>query len=67
MRSQIFRIRITDMLGIRHTIFCGGIGASVFDATYVVNCRRHGRTMIFSCSYAIAFDLLFPLGPVNTK
>jgi NAD(P)H-dependent flavin oxidoreductase YrpB (nitropropane dioxygenase family) len=35
MRPQIFRTRITDMLGIRHPILCGGLGPQVSDARYV--------------------------------
>ncbi|MCY1412617.1 putative enoyl-[acyl-carrier-protein] reductase II [compost metagenome] len=35
MRNQLFRTRITEMLGIRHPILCGGMGPSVSDARYV--------------------------------
>lgn len=35
MRNQLFRTRITEMLGIRHPILCGGMGPSVSDASYV--------------------------------
>nr|NYU05697.1 nitronate monooxygenase [Pseudomonas sp. SbOxS1] len=35
MRSQLFKTRITEMLGIRHPILCGGMGPSVSDAKYV--------------------------------
>jgi len=35
MRSPLFKTRITEMLGIRHPILCGGMGPGVSDATYV--------------------------------
>ena len=35
MRRQLFKTRITEMLGIRHPILCGGMGPSVSDASYV--------------------------------
>lgn len=35
MRPQTFRTRITDLLGIRHPILCGGLGPKVSDARYV--------------------------------
>ncbi|CAB3739141.1 NAD(P)H-dependent flavin oxidoreductase [Paraburkholderia rhynchosiae] len=35
MRSQLFKTRITDLLGIRHPILCGGLGPRVSDADYV--------------------------------
>ena len=35
MRPQLFRTRITDLLGIRHPILCGGLGPRVSDANYV--------------------------------
>jgi len=35
MRNQLFKTRITEMLGIRHPILCGGMGPGVSDATYV--------------------------------
>ncbi|WP_218583515.1 nitronate monooxygenase [Pseudomonas sp. C1C7] len=35
MRSQLFKTRITEMLGIRHPILCGGMGPGVSDANYV--------------------------------
>ncbi|QJP08674.1 NAD(P)H-dependent flavin oxidoreductase [Pseudomonas multiresinivorans] len=35
MRNQLFRTRITEMLGIRHPILCGGMGPSASDASYV--------------------------------
>lgn len=35
MRRQTFRTRITDLLGIRHPILCGGMGPRVADARYV--------------------------------
>ncbi len=35
MREPIFRTRITDLLGIRHPILCGGLGPAVSDAKYV--------------------------------
>jgi len=35
MRPALFRTRITDLLGIRHPILCGGMGPRVSDARYV--------------------------------
>ncbi|TDN59182.1 nitronate monooxygenase [Paraburkholderia sp. BL10I2N1] len=35
MRPQLFRTRITDLLGIRHPVLCGGLGPRVSDAAYV--------------------------------
>lgn len=35
MRRQFFKTRITEMLGIRHPILCGGMGPGVSDARYV--------------------------------
>jgi nitronate monooxygenase len=35
MREPLFRTRITDLLGIRHPILCGGLGPAVSDARYV--------------------------------
>ena len=35
MRPQSFQTRITEMLGIRHPILCGGLGPAVSDARYV--------------------------------
>ncbi|MFJ4433340.1 NAD(P)H-dependent flavin oxidoreductase [Pseudomonas sp. NPDC089395] len=35
MRSPLFNTRITEMLGIRHPILCGGMGPGVSDASYV--------------------------------
>ncbi|PJG46102.1 2-nitropropane dioxygenase [Sphingobium sp. LB126] len=35
MREAIFQTRITDLLGIRHPILCGGMGPRVSDARYV--------------------------------
>lgn len=35
MRSPLFKTRITEMLGIRHPILCGGMGPGLSDATYV--------------------------------
>jgi NAD(P)H-dependent flavin oxidoreductase YrpB (nitropropane dioxygenase family) len=35
MRDQLFRTRLTEMLGIRHPILCGGMGPGVSDARYV--------------------------------
>jgi nitronate monooxygenase len=35
MRDALFRTRITDLLGIRHPILCGGMGPAVSDARYV--------------------------------
>jgi nitronate monooxygenase len=35
LRPQLFRTRITELLGIRHPILCGGMGPKVSDARYV--------------------------------
>jgi len=35
MRDQLFRTRITDLLGIRHPILCGGLGPGVSTGRYV--------------------------------
>lgn len=35
MRAQSFKTRITELLGIRHPILCGGLGPKVSDARYV--------------------------------
>lgn len=35
MRPQVFKTRITELLGIRHPILCGGLGPKVSDARYV--------------------------------
>ena len=35
MREPLFRTRLTDLLGIRHPILCGGMGPAVSDARYV--------------------------------
>ncbi|AXF20417.1 2-nitropropane dioxygenase [Burkholderia pyrrocinia] len=35
MRPQMFKTRITDLLGIRHPLLCGGLGPRVSDARYV--------------------------------
>ncbi|PMS36757.1 nitronate monooxygenase [Trinickia symbiotica] len=35
MRPQLLKTRITDLLGIRHPILCGGLGPRVSDARYV--------------------------------
>lgn len=35
MRDPLFRTRITELLGIRHPILCGGMGPGVSDAAYV--------------------------------
>ena len=35
MRDPLFRTRLTDLLGIRHPILCGGMGPAVSDARYV--------------------------------
>lgn len=35
MREALFRTRLTDLLGIRHPILCGGMGPAVSDAKYV--------------------------------
>jgi len=42
MRQQIFRTRITDLLGIRHPILCGGLGPGVSDAAYVASAVKAG-------------------------
>jgi NADH:quinone reductase (non-electrogenic) len=35
VREQVFHTRITELLGIRHPILCGGLGPGVSDARYV--------------------------------
>lgn len=35
MRQQIFKTKITELLGISHPILCGGLGPGVSDARYV--------------------------------
>lgn len=35
MRDALFKTRITEMLGIRHPILCGGMGPRVSEAEYV--------------------------------
>lgn len=35
MRDPLFRTRLTELLGIRHPILCGGMGPAVSDAKYV--------------------------------
>jgi NAD(P)H-dependent flavin oxidoreductase YrpB (nitropropane dioxygenase family) len=35
MREPLFKTRITELLGIRHPILCGGMGPGVSDARYV--------------------------------
>ena len=35
MREALFRTRLTELLGIRHPILCGGMGPAVSDARYV--------------------------------
>lgn len=35
MRPPLFRTRITDLLGIRHPILCGGMGPGISNARYV--------------------------------
>lgn len=35
MRGQKFQTRITDLLGIRHPLLCGGLGPGVSDGRYV--------------------------------
>ncbi|MEG1038781.1 MAG: nitronate monooxygenase [Pseudomonas sp.] len=35
MRNALFKTRITEMLGIRHPILCGGMGPGLSDADYV--------------------------------
>ena len=42
MREQTFSTRITDMLGIRHPILCGGLGPAVSDAQYVASVVNAG-------------------------
>ena len=42
MRPQTFKTRITDLLGIRHPILCGGLGPGVSDAKYVAACVNAG-------------------------
>src|SRR6202022_3408474 len=35
MRKQVFKTKITELLGIPHPILCGGLGPGVSDARYV--------------------------------
>jgi len=35
MRPQLFKTRITELLGITHPILCGGLGPGVSDASFV--------------------------------
>jgi nitronate monooxygenase len=35
MRQRLFKTRLTELLGIRHPILCGGLGPGVSDARYV--------------------------------
>ncbi|MNF23334.1 Nitronate monooxygenase [compost metagenome] len=35
MREALFKTRITELLGIRHPLLCGGLGPKVADADYV--------------------------------
>ncbi len=35
MRPQIFQTSITELLGIRHPLLCGGLGPGVSDGRYV--------------------------------
>lgn len=42
MRPQILKTRITDLLGIRHPILCGGLGPRVSDARYVAAVVKAG-------------------------
>ncbi|MCP1623637.1 NAD(P)H-dependent flavin oxidoreductase [Pseudomonas nitroreducens] len=42
MRNQLFRTRITEMLGIPHPILCGGMGPGVSDANYVASVVNAG-------------------------
>jgi NAD(P)H-dependent flavin oxidoreductase YrpB (nitropropane dioxygenase family) len=35
MREPLFRTRLTELLGIRHPILCGGMGPAVADGKYV--------------------------------
>lgn len=42
MRPQIFKTRITELLGIRHPILCGGLGPGVSDAAYVAAVVKAG-------------------------
>ena len=42
MRPQLFTTRITELLGIRHPILCGGLGPSVSDARFVAGVVNAG-------------------------
>src|SRR5271167_4071417 len=35
VRDQLFKTKITELLGIAHPILCGGLGPGVSDARYV--------------------------------
>jgi NAD(P)H-dependent flavin oxidoreductase YrpB (nitropropane dioxygenase family) len=53
MRPQLFSTRITELLGIRHPILCGGLGPGVSDARYVaavVNAGGMGFVMALGWS-----------------
>lgn len=53
MREAIFRTRITDLLGIRHPILCGGMGPRVSDARYVAAVvNAGGMGFIAAAGYA---------------
>jgi len=58
MRAPLFKTRITEMLGIRHPILCGGLGPGVSDARYVaavVNAGGMGFIMALGWPDAEAF------------
>jgi nitronate monooxygenase len=58
MREQVFHTRITELLGIRHPILCGGLGPGVSDARYVaavVNAGGMGFIMALGWSDPEAF------------
>jgi NADH:quinone reductase (non-electrogenic) len=58
MRQPLFKTRITDLLGIRHPILCGGLGPGVSDARYVaavVNAGGMGFIMALGWSDADEF------------
>ncbi|MFL6877721.1 NAD(P)H-dependent flavin oxidoreductase [Pseudomonas marginalis] len=42
MREALFKTRITEMLGIRHPILCGGMGPKVSDSRYVAAVVKAG-------------------------
>ena len=58
MRAPLFNTRITELLGIRHPILCGGMGPGVSDARYVaavVNAGGMGFIMALGWSDPEAF------------